>query len=121
MVLSVSATQCVKRFPRLVKADVAVMAQAKQLEIDAAERTDHLVVPGAFLSGVRLHAVGNVDAFRRDIDGVEKIFVHEIVVTLVVIPAESLVFVEVDGAHLRKIDVPFMVPLDQLLIRADRT
>ncbi len=53
-----------KGLARLVEADVAVVADAQQLQIDAAHAVDDLVVAGALGGGVHVGAVRQVGCGR---------------------------------------------------------
>ena len=62
---------------RLVEADVAVSADAKQLEIDPPEAGDQAVEPGALPVGVARVARQKVHVVRRDVDVAEQMLLHE--------------------------------------------
>ncbi len=57
---------------RLIEADVAVVAHAEQLEVDAARRSDGRVIAVALPLGVKLCAVGQVDALVRNVHRIKK-------------------------------------------------
>ena len=103
---------------RLVEADVAVVADAQQLQVDTAHVVDDLVVTLALGRGVQVGAVGQVDAGGVDVDVVKEIVVHEAPVALGILTRQTAVFVQVDGGHFRKVHVALVVPVDQLLIGA---
>lgn len=64
---------------RFVEADVAGLADAEELEVEAAVGQDELVIVEAVLLGqlVRHRPVRDVDVGRRDVDVLEKVLVHE--------------------------------------------
>lgn len=99
-------------FVRLVEADVPVQAHAEQLQVDAARGPDRGVVAGALALRVHLRAVRQVDAALRHVDRVEKVFVHEVVVALVMVSGQAAVLVEVEGGALAEVHLALVVPLD---------
>ena len=105
---------------RLVEADVAVAADAEKLQINAAQRPDQLVVTAALRLDVLRHAVRDVCVCLVDVDVVEQVGVHEVAVALLVVACQALVLVQVNRADLAEIQVALLVPLDQLLVGADR-
>ncbi len=70
MVLSVSVTQCVAfgNCRTAVEADVTVVTQSEQLDVDAARRPMASLVRGACGVGVFAGAVGNMRRRLVDID-----------------------------------------------------
>ena len=110
----------VKGVARLVEADVAVVADAQQLQIDAAQAGDHRVI--ALALGLRVHvgAVRQVDAVFRDVHMIEQVPVHEAPVALPVLARQAAVLVQVYRGDLGKVEVSALVPLDQVLVGAHR-
>ena len=108
-----------KDAPRLVKADVAVAADAQQLEVRPAKGLNNPVVPGALPRGVGVGAIGDVQVLRLYIDVVEEILAHEVGVALVVIGGKAHILVQVQGGAGGKVQRPRLVPLDELFISAD--
>ena len=102
----------------LVEADVAVHAQTQQLQVDAAEVADHLVV--ALALAVAVNAAGHVGVLEVDVHMVKEVVTHEIGVALVVVGGETGVLVQVHGADGGEIQLAGMVPLDELLIGTHR-
>ena len=107
-----------KGLARLVEADVAVVADAQQLQVDAAHSVDDLVVLCAGILCIGIGAVRQVDLCRVDVHLVEQVAVHEAPVAFRVLLGQAAVLVQIDGGHLRKIDVALVVPVHQLCIRA---
>ena len=101
---------------RLVEADVAVDPQAKQLQVDAAQVPDDLVIAGAGAVAVGIHAVGDVGVGQIQVDMVEQVVPHEIGVALVVVPVQAHILVQVDGADLGEVQLARLTAADQLLI-----
>ena len=99
---------------------MAVAADAEQLNIHIAHTAKHRIIAGALLFLVRLHAVGQIDTRWVDVHMVKKVVVHEIMIALVVFRLHAIVFIQIDCSHIRKIQIALFVPLDQLLICADR-
>ena len=106
----------------LVEADVAVAADAQDLQIDAAGPADRLFVAQAVVLDFRERhgAVGNVDVLRRDVDVVEESLVHPAVVAVQIVRLHGIVFVEVEGDDARQVEPLFAMQADQLAIQADR-
>ena len=51
---------------------------------------------------------------------VKQICVHKITIALIVISGKSFVFIKIYGCDLRKVQISFFVPLDQLLVHSHR-
>ena len=100
----------------LVEADVAVDPQAQQLQVDAAQVPDDLVIAGAGAVAVGIHAVGDVGVGQIQVDMVEQVVPHEIGVALVVVPVQAHILVQVDGADLGEVQLARLTAADQLLI-----
>ena len=49
----------------------------------------------------------------------EQVIVHEIVVTLRIVPRQPHIFIQIERGHLRKIEAFFTVHPDELLVEAD--
>lgn len=103
----------------LVEADVAVCADAEDLEVDAAGLFDFGFVLRALEIGVECGAVRDVDLVGGDVDGVEEIFVHIMVVALVASGVERVVFVEVKGGDLAEVDFAGFVAFDDFGVGAE--
>ena len=81
---------------------------------------DDLVVLCAGILCIGVGAVRQVDLCRVDVHLVEQVAVHEAPVAFRVLLGQAAVLVQIDGGHLRKIDVALVVPVHQLCIRAHR-
>ncbi len=57
--------------------------------------------------------------FRRDVDGVEEVVVHEIAVALVMVARQPDVLVEVEGGHPGEVQAFGSVQADELLVEPD--
>ena len=80
---------------------------------------DDLVVLCAGILCIGVGAVRQVDLGRVDVHLIEQILVHEAPVAFRVLLGQAAVLVQIDGGHLRKIDVALVVPVHQLCIRAN--
>ena len=60
-------------FIRLVESDVAVVADAQQLQIDATEFADQMIVAGTFGSRVLGQAIGQMGVLLLDVDLAEQV------------------------------------------------
>ena len=103
----------------LVEADVAVVTDAQQLQIHAAQIADDAVIVAALHRSVQLQAIGHVGVSGIDIDVIEEIGAHEVDVALVVGRAQTNILVKIHGANLGEVQIALFIPLDQLLISAD--
>ena len=108
-----------KLFVRLVKTDMAIMSQTQKLQVNTAQALNHVLIAGAFLIAVRLGAVGNIGTIHVDVNVLEKIVIHEVVVALVIIPGKTSVFIQVHALYTGEIQIAFVVPFNQLLVSAD--
>ena len=100
----------------LVEGDVAVMAHAQQLEVNAAQLRNEFIIGRTLGIGVLGQAVEHVGVLRMDVNMVEEIVLHEIAVALLMVGGQPEVLVQVDGAGLREGQVALLIPLHKLLI-----
>src|SRR5260370_34060285 len=106
---------------RFVESDVAVAADAENLQVDAAGIANSLFVGGAILLVASLdRAIGDVDVGGRYVHMREKILLHEIVKTLRMACWEAQIFVQVEGDDAREVQFLFAVQADQFLIHLQR-
>ena len=103
---------------RLVEADVAIVADAQQLQVNAADTVDDGVIAGALGRSVEVRAIGQVDGLGADVHMVKQVAVHEAPIALGVLLRQAAVLVQVDGRDLGEVDIALVVPLDQLLVGA---
>src|ERR1700686_1590078 len=105
---------------RLVETDVAVAADAQDLQVDASRIANALFVGGAVLAIVFFQrAVRNMNVGRRDVHVRKKVLAHEVGEALRMVGGKSQVFVQIEGDHARKIERLFPVQANQLLIHAE--
>ena len=100
---------------RLVEGDVAVVADAQQLQVGNAALPHLGLQRGGVGLGVA-HALGNVGVGLVDVDVVEQVGVHEVAVALVMGLGDAAVFVQVHRAHLGEIHLAGLVGLDELFV-----
>ena len=102
---------------RLIKADMAIAADAQQLHIDAARGTDGFVIS----AGLRLQIGGVAVGYEMGlhIDAMEQFFLHEGVIAAGMVFRNAAVFIQIIAGALGKIQNPRLMPGDQLLIAAD--
>ena len=105
---------------RLVEADVTVSADSKQLHIDTTHAADDLIVIRTGFLTVLFQSVWHIGSCLIDIYMVKQICVHKITIALIVISGKSFVFIKIYGCDLRKVQISFFVPLDQLLVHSHR-
>src|SRR5205823_11111920 len=97
----------------LVKADVAVASNAKNLQVDTASGLYGSFVARAILVVITGDcAVGNMDVIARDIHMRKKIVRHEVVKTLRMRRRKAKVFVEIERLYPRKIKISVIVKCD---------
>lgn len=82
-----------KRGARLVEGDVAVLANAREEQVDAAGGLDGGLVVDALLLQVWCVAVENVDVGRADVDVLEEMRPHEGMIGLRVVARDANVLV----------------------------
>ena len=95
---------------------MTVVADAEELQVDAAHGFDECGVTLALLLRIHLHTVRKMSALHREIHMIEQILMHEVVVALIVVAGQALILVEVHGADLREIEITLLIPLHQLLV-----
>ena len=103
---------------RLVEADVTIVADAQQLQVDAAHALDHIIIAGALSCGVQIGAVRQIDALRADVHQIKQVAVHKAPVALRMLSGQAAVLVQVDGGDFREVNVILVVPFHQLLVDA---
>ena len=54
-----------------------------------------------------------------DVDVIEEVITHEIVIALRVVVAQAAILIQVIGTNLGKVDVALLVPINELVIRAN--
>ena len=104
----------------LVEADVAVVADAEQLQIGIAGGSDDLIVLRAGSGGVGVGTVGHMRVVQVDVDVIEEVLTHEVVIALGIVVRKAAILVQVVGADLGKVDVALLVPSSELLVGTDR-
>jgi hypothetical protein len=97
---------------RLVEANVAVSADAEELEVDAACCADFFLVATAEFFWVLCHTVWDMDVCQIDVHMPKEVLVHEGVVGLRVVSSDTDVFVQIERVDLR----PIEVLLDELFV-----
>ena len=104
----------------LVKADVTVVANAEQLQIRVTGGSDDLVVLGAGSGGIGVGAIGHVRVVQIDIDVIEEVLAHKVVIALGIVVRKTTILVQVIGADLGKVNVALLVPSSELFVSANR-
>ena len=109
-----------ERAPRLVEGDMPVRADAQDLQVDPAALPNALLVPLAEGRVIAGGARRNIDVVPGDVDVLEKMLVHEVVVALRVIHGQAHVLIEVERRDPGEIDLLRLVQPHQLLVQAER-
>ncbi|MNE43442.1 hypothetical protein D3C80_1376170 [compost metagenome] len=105
---------------RLIEADVAVAADAENLQVNRAVILQHPVICQTFGCKIRRIAVRHMSTGQVDIDMVEQMLVHEAAVALRMVFRQAHIFIEIIRGCFGKADQPFAVHLDQSGIDSDR-
>src|SRR5690606_31391476 len=105
-----------KRRRRLVKADMTVMADTEQLQIELTDLSEKLVVPLAFQLRVRCAAARDMCLLRCDIDVAEQIIAHVAGVALGMLRRQTDIFIKIEGGSPLIADEPLLIVADHLLI-----
>ena len=104
----------------LVEANMTVITNAEQLQVRVTGGSDDLVVLGAGSGGIGVGAIGHVRVVQIDIDVIEEVLTHEVVVALGIVVRKAAILVQVIGADLGEVDVALLVPSSELLVGANR-
>ena len=104
----------------LVEADVTVVTDAEQLQIGVTGGSDDLVVLRAGSGSVGIGAIGHMRVVQVDVNVIEEVLTHKVVVALRIVVRKATILVEVVGADLGKVDVTLLVPSGELLVGANR-
>src|SRR5207247_10729923 len=107
--------------PGLVEADMPRLADAEQLEIDAACAPDRVFIRGTSLDHAlaRDRAVGDMYVLLRDVHMREEVLPHVAVVAVGTVGRHRVVLVEVERDDARKIDVAGLMAPDQFFVDAE--
>src|SRR3954470_13036040 len=108
-----------QRAPRLVEADVAVGADAEDLQVDAAGRRDRRLVALAFGLGVGSRAVEEADPLGRQVDAREQVLLHEDAIAAWMSRGNAGELVEVERGRAREVGLPVRVQAGELVIQPD--
>jgi len=105
-----------------IEADVAGAADTEQLEIDSAGAGDELLVLRAGGGGIRARdgAVGEMRALRVEIDMVEQVLAHEVVVALRLVGRDRVILVEIERDDIREAQALFLMEPHQFLVDVNR-
>ena len=105
---------------RLIEADMPVSADSQQLHVDTAYAADDFIIIRAGFFTVFFQAVWYVGFCFIDVYVIKQIGVHEIAIALIIFSGKSFILIKVYGCDLRKIQISFFVPLDQLFVHSNR-
>ena len=104
----------------LVEANVTVVTDAEQLQIRVTGSSDDLVVLRAGSGSVGIGAIGHMRVVQVDVDVIEEVLTHKVVIALGIVVRKAAILVQVVGADLGKVDVALLVPSSELLVGANR-
>ena len=105
----------------LVEANMTVITNAEQLQIRVTGGSDDLVVLGAGSGGIGVGAIGHVRVIQIDVDVIEEVLAHEVVIALGIIVRKAAILVQVIGADLGEVNIALLVPIGELLVGANRS
>src|SRR6266849_508817 len=94
-----------QRAGRLVEGNVAVGADAQNLQVDATAFRYTLLVPVTKGRVVAGRARGNIDVLPRDVHMLEEMLVHEVVVALRMTRREAHILVQIERGHAREVEL----------------
>ena len=104
----------------LVEANVTVVTDAEQLQIRVTGSSDDFVVLRAGSGSVGIGTIGHMRVVQVDVNVIEEVLTHKVVVALGIVVRKATILVEVVGADLGKVDVTLLVPCGELLVGANR-
>ena len=107
-----------ERGERLVEADVPGLADAQELQVNAAEALDGGLVAAAFLVQVAREAIGQVGVPRINVHVAEQVVIHVVAVGVRVGGKQADILVEVERAAEREIKLLSLVHADEVAIDA---
>ena len=119
MVIAVLGTS--HQFPRLIKADMPVLPQSKQLQVGKAHSLNHFIILCTGRHFVCCQTVRHMRIPSIDIDFTEKMTIHEMAVTLVVVRRKTTVLIQIYRLHTRKIQFPLFAFARKNFIGANRS
>ena len=96
----------------------AIITSNKQM--NAASRSNFQLVVAAFCRQVAGVAVEDVDVLRKDVDVLEEVVPHEVVVTLRMVAGQTHILVHVERFHVLERNAPLAVKFNQLLVHPQR-
>ena len=105
---------------RFVETDMGITANPQKLQVDTAQIRNQTVVPAALRIRIRSHAIGNMDMVGSNIDVVEEVLMHEVVIALRIVCRQPPVLVQIHRGCLRKVQISFFVPENQLAVDPQR-
>ena len=103
----------------LVEADVAVVADAEELDVNAAGLLDSAVVGVDAVLDVEGLGVGGVSLGHIDVHVVKEVLLHEVAVALGMGALQAAIFVEVERLALGEAEVACLIALHQVGVQAD--
>jgi len=109
-----------QRCEGLIECNVAVNAAAAQEQVDAAVRSDLVLIALALSFQILSHTIENVDVLSRNINVIEEVVVHKIPVALVVLSGQTNVLVHIKGYNILKGDLAGLIHFDQVAVNAQR-
>ena len=105
----------------LVESDVPVAANSQEHDIDSTGRINfRFVLPAVgvhFFDGTR--PVGNMDVRGWNVDVLEQMLLHPVVITLRLVVGQPEILIDVESDDVREVDSFFFVQADQLTIDTD--
>ena len=94
---------------RFVEPDMTITPNAQQLQINAASLLNCAVVLPAFGRNIRCATVGNMSVGRDDINMLEQLLLHKVIVTTVMCLGNSAIFIQIKCDYRREIQDAFAV------------
>ena len=102
----------------LIEADVAIVADSQQLQVNAARLPDGSIVGAGGSLRVGGVSIRDVDVFRRHVDMAEQLLPHEEMVGAGMLRRKALVFIQIEADGPGKIKITRLVHGNQVLVGA---
>ena len=106
---------------RLIKSDVSVFPDSQKLHIHTTGPAYNRIVLCTGFVTVLFQSIRHKGLVFIDVYMVKQIFIHKVSVTLLIIPGNPFILIQIYSRHLRKIQISLFVPFHQLCIHSHRS
>lgn len=110
----------VYRRRRFIKPNVPSSSNAQNLQVDSSIGLDFLFIVGTELDDSRSFdlAVRNIDVFLGDVNMIEEVVVHVVIVGFWVVFLDGVVFIQVEGNYVLETHLSIAIHADELTINS---